>query len=72
MIEYVTYGEGGYDPDKPDNNVIERIEHPDSPPPDLPADVRLAALEATNSELLAALAKATSLAQIRAAVAELA
>lgn len=42
-----------------------------TPPPPSEAD-RLAALEATNAELLAALARVTSLAQIRAAVAELA
>lgn len=42
-----------------------------TPPPPSEAD-RLAALEATNAELLAALARVTSLAQIRAAVAGLA
>lgn len=42
-----------------------------TPPPPSEAD-RLAALEATNAELLAALARVTSLAQIRAAAAELA
>lgn len=40
-----------------------------SPPP---VDDRLSALEATNAELLAALARVTSLAQIRAAAADLA
>ena len=42
-----------------------------TPPPAGPDD-RLAALEAQNAELLAALAKATSVAQIRAAAADLA
>ena len=42
-----------------------------TPPPPSEAD-RLAALETTNAELLAALARVTSLAQIRAAAADLA
>jgi hypothetical protein len=42
-----------------------------TPPPPSEAD-RLAALEATNAELLAALARVTSLAQIRAAAVGLA
>lgn len=41
-------------------------------PPAASPDERLAALEAQNAELLAALAKATSLAQIRAAASSLA
>lgn len=41
-------------------------------PPPPSTDDRIATLEATNAELLAALARVTSLAQIRAAVAELA
>lgn len=39
-------------------------------PPAPPLDDRLAALEATNAELLDALAKATTLAQVRAAAAK--
>lgn len=66
MAEFITYGEGGFDPDKPDNNVIARFTVDD--PQVEPTDVdRLAALEAQNAELLAALAKATTLAQVRAA-----
>jgi hypothetical protein len=29
MGKIVTYGEGGYDPSKPNNNVLEIIEIPD-------------------------------------------
>ena len=29
MPRIVTYGEGGYDPSKPDNNVLEIIEIPE-------------------------------------------
>lgn len=43
-----------------------------APPIDQSADERVAALEAQNAALIAALAKATSLAQIRAAAADLA
>lgn len=42
------------------------------PEPEPSQDDRLAALEATNAELLAALARVTSLAQIRASAADLA
>lgn len=31
----VTYGEGGYDPSKPNNNIIEQVEVPD---PELAVD----------------------------------
>lgn len=71
MAEQITYGEGGYDPTKPDNNVIARVTV-DDPPVVLSDAERVAALEAQNAALLAALAKATTLAQIRAAAADLA
>lgn len=29
MPRIVTYGEGGYDPSKPNNNIVEIIEIPD-------------------------------------------
>lgn len=29
MKKVVTYGEGGYDPSKPNNNIVEIIEIPD-------------------------------------------
>lgn len=31
MPRIVTYGEGGYDPSQPNNNVVEIIETPDEP-----------------------------------------
>lgn len=68
MAEQITYGEGGYDPSKPDGNVVARFTVDYSPAVPT-AEERLAALEAQNTELLAALAKATTLAQIRAAAA---
>lgn len=64
MTEYVRYGPGGWDPDAPDENVVERFEIEDPEPTD---SDRLAALEAQNAALVAALAKATTLAQVRAA-----
>lgn len=65
-MEQITYGEGGYDPSKPDDNVVARFTVDDLPVVLSDAD-RLAALEAQNADLLAALAKATTLAQVRAA-----
>jgi len=66
MAEFITYGEGGFDPSKPDNNVVARVTVDD--PPQVVTDAeRIAALEAQNAELLAALAKATTVAQVRAA-----
>lgn len=41
----VTYGEGGYDPSKPNNNIIEQVEVPD---PELAVDT-FALAEALNS-----------------------
>ena len=65
-MEQITYGEGGFDPSKPDDNVVARFTVDD--PPEVPTDAdRVAALEAQNAALLAALSKATTLAQIRAA-----
>lgn len=59
-----------------DESVETRLLTPDEvavfAPRAVSADDRLAALEAQNAELLAALSKATSLAQIRAAAADLA
>lgn len=31
MRKIVTYGEGGYDPSKPNNNIVEIIDIPDEP-----------------------------------------
>lgn len=61
MAEQITYGPGGFDPTKPNDNIVERTEVPDDDTP--PADGRLDAL-------LSDLAKATSLAQVRAAAAK--
>lgn len=66
MAEQITYGVGGYDPTKPDDNVVARVTVDDLPEVLSDAD-RLAALEAQNADLLADLAKATTLAQVRAA-----
>jgi hypothetical protein len=66
MAEQITYGEGGFDPSKPDNNVVARVTVEDLPTT-LPDADRLAALEAQNTALLDALAKATTLAAVRTA-----
>lgn len=66
MAEFVTYGEGGFDPTKPDNNVLARFTV-DDPPAVVTDTDRLAALESQNAALVDALAKATTLAQVRAA-----
>jgi hypothetical protein len=29
MVKSITYGIGGYDPSKPNNNIVEEIELPD-------------------------------------------
>lgn len=31
MAQIITYGEGGYDPELPDDNIVEIIELPDPP-----------------------------------------
>ena len=45
-MKHITYGIGGYDPSKPNNNIIEQYDVPDivSPPPDTatPATIRIA------------------------------
>lgn len=61
------YGEGGYDPTKPNNNVVNVTEVPD---PDAPTDDRLATLERRQNALMAKLAAATTVAQIRKAAAD--
>jgi hypothetical protein len=67
MAEFITYGDGGFDPTKPDNNVVARVTVDDPPAPALSDAERVAALEAQNAALLADLAKATTLAAVRAA-----
>lgn len=65
-MQHVTYGPGGYDPTKMNDNIVSVEEVPD--PPEVPtADDRLAALEEQNAALLDALATAPNLAAIRAA-----
>ena len=59
MAEIITYGEGGFDPSKPDNNVVARFTVDD--PPVVVTDAERLAV------LVDALAKATTLAQVRAA-----
>jgi hypothetical protein len=60
MAEFITYGEGGFDPDKPDNNVVARFTV-DDPEPVAPDPL---------ATLIADLSKATTLAQVRAAAAK--
>lgn len=43
MAQIITYGEGGYDETKPNNNIIEIVEVPDEPAPVDP--VKQAALD---------------------------
>lgn len=54
-MEHVTYGEGGYDPSQPDDNVVARVTVDD--PPAEPVDPL--------DTLVDDLAKATTLAQVR-------
>lgn len=46
MAKLLLYGNGGYDPTKPDNNLIEEVEIPDGPEPvpetASPATIRVA------------------------------
>lgn len=59
MAEIVTYGEGGYDPSKPNNNIVSVETVPDLPAADPAIDI--AALKAT-------VAKATTVPQLRGAM----
>jgi len=59
-MQIVTYGEGGYDPSKPNNNIIEQYEVPDPEP--TPEEVakqsaiaKLSALGLTEDEVKALL-----------------
>lgn len=54
-MERITYGVGGFEPAKPDDNVVEEFEVPD--PPAEPVDPL--------DTLVDDLAKATTLAQVR-------
>jgi len=61
MATVVTYGPGGFDPTKPDNNVISTEEVPDPPePPVTTAEERL-------DVLLAAMETAATVGQMRSA-----
>lgn len=51
MMKQVTYGIGGFDPSKPNNNVIEEIDLPDPPQQPLPPVGALAALLAVEGVL---------------------
>lgn len=63
QIERVVYGEGGFDPDKPDGNVVERevieVDDPQATP-----GVDPAAVEQAKTQL----AKATTINQVKAAL----
>lgn len=59
MAIQIVYGPGGFDPTKPDNNVVERITVPDQPEVTDPLTV-----------LLDELAKATTLTEVREAAAK--
>lgn len=53
-MQEIVYGLGGYDPSKPNNNVIEIIEHPDPEPTPLETAVaKLKKLGLTEDEALA-------------------
>jgi len=56
MAENVTYGEGGYDPSKPNSNVVSVETVPDPPAPPDPAVLR------------AQINKATTVTQLRGAL----
>lgn len=63
MAKLLLYGNGGYDPTKPDNNLIEEVEIPDGPEPvpetASPATIRVALRRRhgiTNSQLDATVA----------------
>ena len=64
-----TYGEGGFDPSKPNNNVVAVDELVDREP-EPSADERLAAIERRHSLLVAKIAAATTVAQIRKAASD--
>jgi hypothetical protein len=50
-MQQIIYGIGGHDPTKPNNNIIEVIEHPDPEPTPLEtAMAKLKALGLTESE----------------------
>ena len=51
MSRVVTYGLGGYDPTKPNNNVVEDYEVPDGPPTPLDPVGALATLLAVTEVL---------------------
>jgi hypothetical protein len=51
MTTMIVYGPGGYDPKKPNNNVVEEYEQPDPTPQPLDAVGALATLLAVQSVL---------------------
>ena len=50
-MKQITYGFGGYDPSKPNNNIVEEIDLPDAPQQPLPPAGALAALLAVEGVL---------------------
>lgn len=50
-MRHITYGVGGYDPNKPDNNIIEVVEYPDPPVQPLDTTGALATLLAVTGTL---------------------
>lgn len=51
MPRVVVYGMGGFDPTKPNNNIVEERDEPDPPPPPPTAEERLAAAAAALAAL---------------------
>jgi hypothetical protein len=50
-MKQITYGVGGFDPNKPNNNIVEEIDFPDPPQQPLPPVGALAALLAVEGVL---------------------
>ena len=50
-MKQITYGLGGFDPTKPNNNIVEEIDLPDPPQQPLPPAGALAALLAVEGVL---------------------
>lgn len=51
MGTHITYGPGGFDPGKPNSNIVETVEVPDVVVDEQTIEDRLAALEAKTADL---------------------
>lgn len=71
MNRTIIYGEGGYDPSKPDNNVLESFESPDVQPEEI-LDTQVAITPAAITQLQNTLADpaTNSIAKIKSALTE--